>query len=457
MEDPTVTRLRDRLLACQPDLAKWSQYYEGQQTLSYMAAELIREMEGRIRPVIVNWPRLVVDSLEERLDVEGFRINQEVQSRLWDFWQANSLDEASQQAHVDALVGRRAYVIVGAGDGDMPLITVESATQVYAARDPRTRQVTAAIKRWPDDDNDSVEHLTLYLPNETVWLSSDNQGRGWSETGRDRHNLGVVPVVPLVNRGRLLDPDGVSELADVVPLSDAACKIATDMMISAEFHAMPRRMVVGMSEDDQVDQDGRPLSKWAQVAGRVWTLDQAPDEVSVTQFAEADLSNFHNTLNTLARMVASMSGLPPHFLGYSDANPTSADAIRSAETRLVKRAERRQRAFGGAWEQVMRLALLVADGGLPDGIDSLETVWRDASTPTVAQKADAVLKLRGGGGNPPVISLRQAREDLGYSQEQITAMESDDARAVDRVLAGDFTSLLGPKPQPVTGGPDAGS
>jgi hypothetical protein len=160
------------------------------------------------------------------------------------------------------------------------------------------------------------------------------------------------------------------------------------------------------------------------------------------QFPEADLRNFHETLNSLAKMVAAMSGLPPHFFAYSDANPASADAIRSAETRLVKRAERRQRAFGGAWEQVMRLALLIADGSLPEGATSLETVWRDASTPTIAQKADAVAKLRAAN----LISLRQAREDLGYTAEQIALMEADDTRAVDRVLMGDFTSLLGPKP-----------
>ncbi len=430
MADDTVlaAQLRDRLIRAQPALEKWSRYYEGRQGLSYLAPELIREMEGRIQPVVVNWPRLVVDSLEERLDVEGFRINQKVESRLWDFWQVNGLDEASQQAHVDALAISRAYVIVGSGDepGDAPVITVESAQQVYAMRDPRTRRVTAAIKCWTDDDDN--EFLTLYLPDRTVYLVTEYNGRVTRE----------------------YDTDGVSELADVVPLSDAACKIATDMMISAEFHAMPRRVVVGMGEDDQFDQDGRPLSKWAQIAGRIWTIDALPSEVNVTQFAEANLSNFHQTLNTLARMVASMSGLPPHFLGYSDANPTSADAIRSAETRLVKRAERRQRAFGGAWEQVMRLALLIADGSLPDGIDSLETVWRDASTPTTAQKADAVVKLRQ--GDRPIISLRQAREDLGYTTEQIAVMEADDARAVDRVLGGDFESLLGPKPTPVADG-----
>lgn len=451
MEDAgaLTVRLRERLLRGLPDLNRWSRYYEGDQGLTYVAPELLREMAGRINPVIVNWPRLIVDSLEERLDVEGFRINQQVQSRLWEIWQANGLDEQSQQAHVEALVSRRAYVIVGASDepDGAPVITVESAQQVWAERDPRTRAITAAIKRWTDDADN--EFVTLYTPSYTSWMIGSRGG--WAEYDRDDHGLGVVPVVPLVNRGRILDPDGVSELADVVPLSDAACKIASDMMISAEYHALPRRVVVGMSDEDQFDPEGRPLSRWAQIAGRVWTIDALPSEVSVTQFAEADLSNFHNTLNTLARMVASLSGLPPHFLGYSDQNPTSADAIRSAETRLVKRAERRQRAFGGAWEQVMRLALLFADGTLPDRIDSLETVWRDAATPTVAQKADAVVKLRQAG----LVSLRQARVDLGYTAEEIAVMEADDSRAVDRVLAGDFTSLLGPKPAPAAVTPAA--
>ena len=61
-----------------------------------------------------------------------------------------------------------------------------------------------------------------------------------------------------------------------------------------------------------------------------------------------------------------------------------------------------------------------------------------------------MVKLRQ--GDRPIISLRQAREDLGYTTEQIAVMEADDARAVDRVLGGDFESLLGPKPTPVADG-----
>lgn len=459
MEQQTAEALRTTLVKAQPDLAKWSNYYQGKQPLAYLAKELERELEGRIRSVIVNWPRLVVDSLEERLDVEGFRLGGDIDQRIWDIWQANDLDEASQQAHTEALTTGRAYVIVGSGGPDgLPLITVESPTQVITAHDPRTRKVSSALKLWRDEFGDT--RASLYLPEKTVWLKAkkssqevdpmsilgwaQDQGKpaiDWQIEAEDHHMLGMVPVVPIVNRAGIIDQTGVSELADISPLSDAASKAATDMMVSAEFHAIPRRWIVGMGEEDMVDTEGRPLSQWDTLAGRIWAVDGMPSEVSMGQFPEADLRNFHETVNSLSRLVAAMAGLPPHFLGYSDKNPASADAIRSAETRLVKRAERRQRAFGSAWEQVMRLALLVADGALPEGASKLETIWRDASTPTVAQRADAVVKLRTAG----IIPLSQARADLGYSQEQIQLMEQEDEKAAARIIGGDALSFMGPQ------------
>jgi hypothetical protein len=448
--DLDLSQWRTLLLAKQrneaPDLMKWSRYYEGTQALSYMDPELVRELNGRIRPVILNWPRLVVDSLEERLDVEGFRFggSDEGDTRLWEWWQANDLDEQSQQAHTDALVERRSFVIVGAPDspGDAPVITVESAQQVTASFDPRTRTVRAALKAWADPET-GASYATLYLPDSTTHYMLDDStssAAAWEIIETDEHNLGMVPVVPIVNRPRTLTPEGVSELADVVPLSDAACKVATDMMVSAEFHAMPRRWVVGMGPDDFKDQNGRELTKWERIAGRVWATENP--EAKLGQFPEADLRNFHLTINSLAALVSSMAGLPPDFLGLTTENPPSAEARRAGVERLVKRAERRQRSFGGSWERVMRLAMLIADGDVPAEARSLETVWRDASTPTVAQKADAAVKLHAAG----ISSTRQAREDVGYSVTQIKRMEADDASAADRILGGDLSSFVGPKP-----------
>lgn len=428
------------------DLAKWSAYYEGKQPLSYMDPELVREMGHRIRPVILNWPRLVVDSLEERLDVEGFRLSGQAKadSRLWEWWQANDLDEQSQQAHADALIEGRSFVIIGSPDSgsEPPVITVESAQQVTASFDPRTRTVRAALKAWRDDTADA-NYATLYLPSGTHYFSH-GAGSAWEEYDRDEHNMGVVPVVPIVNRARTLMPEGVSELADVVPLSDAACKVATDMMVAAEFHAMPRRWVVGMTAQDFTDEQGRPQSEWSRIAGRVWASGQLPSEVEVGQFEESDLANFHNTINALASLVSSVAALAPDFMGLKTDNPASAEARRAGLERLIKRAERRQRSFGGSWERVMRIASRVVDGTDDAALSRLESIWRDAANPTVGQAADAAVKLHAEG----IVPTRQTREDLGYTQEQITLMEAEDAKSVDRILSGDLSSLVGPKPVP---------
>ncbi|MEV4246974.1 phage portal protein [Streptosporangium canum] len=448
-----------------PDLRKWDAYYEGEQPLSYMAPELIQELDERVRQVVIEWPRLVVDSVEERLDVEGFRYGKQADAdaELWRIWQANDMDEQSQQGHLDALVMSRSYAIVGANEDDTttPIITVESALNVYAERDPRTRNVRAAVKRWTEEDEEGkVEHAALYLPDANVWwVKVKGEWVEDADFPRDDHELGEVLVEPIVNRPRTKRPGGVSELKPIVPLSDAACKMATDMMVSGEFHAVPRRYAIGVGEEDFQDEQGRPVSALKRIIGRIWAIPKhkSDDGVEVGQFPEANLSNFHETLKLLAMLVASLAGLPSRFLGHATDNPASADAIRSDESRLVKRSERKQRSFGGSWERVQRLVLLVRDGKVPAEAKSLETLWRDASTPTIAQKADAAVKLH----TAKIVPLRQTREDLGYTQVQIGRMEEEDDKvaksAFERVMAGDLAALTGlkppreqPAPEPVT-------
>ena len=440
-----------------PGLKQLNAYYEGKQPLSYMAPELQAELQDTVRQVVINWPRLVVDSVEERLDVEGFRFPKEAgaDEELWRIWQANDMDEQSQQGHLDALVMGRAYVVIGSREDDpkTPLVTVESPLDMYAEFDPRTREVRAAVKRWCEESEDGkADHATLYLPNVTSWWVKE-KGE-WVEDPdheRDTHDIGEVMVEVLANRPRLKCPNGVSELADVIPLSDAACKIATDMMVSAEYHATPRRVAFGFGEEDFVDANGRRVSAFSRIIGRMWATEKnrKEDGADVIQFNEASLSNFHETIKQLATLVASLSGMPPHFLGYASENPASADGIRSAETRLVKRSERKQRGDGGTWERTMRKVMRVRDGVWNPLARSLETIWRDASTPTVAQKADAAVKLY----TAKIVPLRQTREDMGYSQAQIERMEEQDEAAAQsamaRILAGDLSALeAGPKPDP---------
>jgi hypothetical protein len=432
-----------------PALRRLDSFYEGSQPLSYMAPELQAELEETVRQVVINWPRLVVDSLEERLDVEGFRFPDEPDAdrELWRIWQANDMDEQSQQGHLDALVMGRAYVVIGTREGDetTPLVTVESPLDMFAEFDPRTREVRAAMKRWSDDGDDGkVEHAALYLPNATSWWVK--QKGEWVEDAdyeRDDHGIGEVMVEVLANRRRLKRLNGASELADIIPISDAACKIATDMMVSAEYHATPRRVAFGFGEEDFQDEQGRKVSAFSRIIGRMWATEKnrKDDGADVVQFTEASLSNFHETIKLLATLVAGMGAIPPHFLGHATENPASADGIRSSETRLVKRGERRQRGNGGTWERVNRKVMRLKDGAWNPKARSLETIWRDASTPTIAQSADAAVKKY----TAKIVPLRQTREDLRYSQAQIERMEQQDREAAEdamqRILAGDLASL----------------
>ncbi|MFE1358848.1 phage portal protein [Streptomyces harbinensis] len=444
-----LTRQHDLEL---PELRALNRLYEGAPDMAYLHPELLAEIGDQLQQVVINWPRLVADSIEERLDVEGFRRpdTDEADEELWRIWQANGMDEQSQMAHVDLLVMKRSYLIVGTGeDESTPLVTAESPLQAHADFDPATRKVRAGIKRWNDTDplTGAIRDqcASLYVPGATVYYEVTGAGT-WREVGRDDHGVEAPLMVVLPNRGRLLMPGGVSELADVIPIAHAANKIATDMMVSAEYHAIPRRVAFGFDEKDFVGPDGKPVSKWSRIAGRIWATARrrgGEDGADVIQFPEAQLANFHTTIELLARLTSALSALPPNYLGLAADDAASADAIRSREARLVKRCERKQRPLSGGYERMSQLVMRIRDGSWDPALQQLETLWRDPSTPTVAQTADAVVKKVQAG----IIPVEQAREDLGYTAGQRARMRLMDDGALDRLLR-DQAAGYGPKELP---------
>jgi len=440
-ERETLGRLELQLLRTQRRNRKLDAYYNGEQRLEQLGLAVPPELERFL--TIVAWPGTYADAVEERIDLEGFRLpgTTEADDELWRIWQANGLDEESQLAHLDALVLGRSFIVVGAGDdtpdapsaedgdGDrdpaIPLVTVESANEVNVELDPRTRRVVAAAKSYQDG---TVRRATLYLPDVTVWLERRNAR--WVELDRDEHELGVVPVVPIVNRPRLSRREGRSQFERVIGLTDAAARALTNAQLATEIMAIPQRYVLGASKGDFVDADGNQLTAWESYFGAIWAL--ANKDAKVGAFSAADLSNFSNIVNHYAALVSGVTGLPMRFLGQSTTNPPSAEGIRADESRLIKTCERFHRGTGGSWEMAMRIVRRILDGKWNPELTQLETLWRDPATPTRAQQADAAVKLVGAG----ILPVEAAWEDMGYSAPRRTKLKAlrDAERAADPVL-----------------------
>lgn len=174
--------------------------------------------------------------------------------------------------------------------------------------------------------------------------------------------------------------------------------------------------MLGASAGDFVDEDGKVLPVWEAYFGAVWALENP--EAKVEQFSAAQLSNFETIVNHYAGHVSATTGLPFRFFGLNSANPPSADGIRADESRLIKRAERRQRAWGGSWERVARLIRRFQTGDWDPSLLELESIWRDPATPTKAQTADAVVKKVQAG----ILPIEAAWEELGYSQTRISTL-----------------------------------
>lgn len=389
-----LRRLRYR----QQHAGNWA-YYQGRQPLNYIA-RILREQQDRFPPLIINWPGLVLDALEERLTIEGFQLgdSDSVDDDIAGMWQSNGLDAASSEAHICSLVTREAYLMVGPGPGLYPRFTVEYPEQVAVETDPRTRRVMAALQTWRSDENLPTEDMgELMLPGKSyVFELGDmtSQSLGWRQVDQNDQTSPLVPVVPMLNRPHR--GYGRTELHDIKSPADACNQIATNMMAGIEHHSLPRRWAVGARESDFVDpRTKKPLPAWAIATGPVWaiTAEDAEDNqyTRLGQFSASDMSNFHNSIKLLASIAGTLYGLPAHYMAYTTDNPVSAEAILYSEARLVKRAERRQVTFGEPWEQGVRIGLDIM-GRDPSSAIRLETIWRDASTPTVASKVQAAVQ-----------------------------------------------------------------
>lgn len=406
-------------------------YYEAQER--DLAIGIATPPQLRDLLSLVGLPRIYVNSIADRLIVEGFRIGDESEADedIWAWWRANALDTGLHAAFIDALVYGRSYITIAApGEQDaenplmipdVPIIRVESPLALFAHKDPRTNEVDWAVRVVKDEDG-SVVAATMYYPDRTEIFMAE-EGEDLKSVETIRHGLGVVPVVDITHRASLIDSYGSSAItSEIRSITDAMSRMMMNMQVTSELMATPQRMLFGTTIDE-INPDGR---SGLELYTASYLTVEDPNAKAI-QLPAAELRNFTEAIQHMMRMAAAYTGLPPQYLSFTSDNPASAEAIRSAETRLVRTCESIGSMFGDALERTVRIALLVMGTKLTLDHFRMETVWRDPATPTYQAKADATTKAYNSGNG--IIPLEQARIDMGYTPEQRRQMREWDKEA----------------------------
>lgn len=189
MSSDLLVELLTALDGPQNRYSELDRYASGRQQLAYLspAARIALPALNRI---VSNIPGLAVTSLAERLRVTGFK-----GADIWDAWLSNDLDQTSAILHREALTLGDSFAICWARADGSPLVTVESARQVAVIKDPATREITGAVKRWTTK---ATTEAMVYLPDRIEhWRAATTAA---AMTALDLvetldNPLGVVPVV----------------------------------------------------------------------------------------------------------------------------------------------------------------------------------------------------------------------------------------------------------------------
>ena len=409
----TINRLREQWESSGQGDELNLRYYLGRQRVEQLGMAIPSSMRKFL--VVTNWPRVVVDTLRSRqrlrsLSLVGEDTPNEDLARVR---QATNLDAHLAMFLRDTKVFGRGFLSCGSNEANprSPIIRAESPRQVAAEVDVRTEVMTAAARFYGSDpkSGQNPTNVTLYLPDVTVWVGRDSVTGKWSEIDRDEHRLGRVPMVMHLNRRMSGTWFGESEMTDIIPLADAAARSLTNMQFAQEAHGIPRMFMTGVAQGDFVGTDGKPIPKFEAYFNAIHTLTNPTAKVG--QLDAADLKNFETAMQTYGSQASIVTGFPSRYFGHFTSNPPNEASMKADEAQLVSKAEDDNGQVGVTLGWLGELAWKFMTGSWLED-NAVVADWFDASTPTVAQREDALTKRRGVG----VLSREGYWDELGWSE-----------------------------------------
>lgn len=366
-------------------------HWDGEPPAAFLSAKSREALQGRLRTLSINIPRLVVNSKVDRLAIAGLvNVDGEPAEQLWRDWQHADMSTESEMVHTDYYLYGSSYVLVWPGADGRPRPLAGNPFSMAADVDPSTGEVERAIRRWSFGGR---THAVVYTPDKAVrWTSKSpnmtTAAGGWEHSKTIDNPFGVVPVEPFMRRLSSDDLDGSSAVWDILDLTEALIKVLSDALVTSEHYARPRRWATGLEIEE--DEDGNIIDPF----GDSRFLQSESPDTEFGQFAAVQLDGYTDLTATITQQIGSLTGLPPHYLGLHGDQPASADGTRAAEAQLASAAYSDHRVLGRSWARVAQLMAAVRNAGVDPTARDYRAEWSSPEIRTPAQAADAAGKER---------------------------------------------------------------
>ena len=411
----TARDLEEKLLGYSMANELAGAFYDEEYSVQMLDLGMPKEA-SRLR-LVMGWARTVVDVLAERLEPLAWAHPDIDRDDAAELWEDSGAASAIPQAIIDHLVYGMGFLSATAGDvaaGEpRVLVRAHSATSTTADVCPRTGYVRSALTLHDE------KTATLWLPTAIVEMHRSAKEKTWEVRHVAENRLGAVPMVAIPNAPRAGRPGGRSEITPAIRSALAsATRALIAMDVNREFFAIPHRYLIGLSGNLK-NPDGSLLETWKLAARAMLKIPYPEDggDIQVGEFSQVRAGPFLEQMEGLAKITASEAAVPSMYLGVETANPTSADAARMAESRLVRRSRARITAMSPMLNRLGLFALAIDGGTALADTPRPTTAFADPATAAFSADADAWAKLDGAGlfvtGNP-VIWRR-----MGFTEAEI--------------------------------------
>ena len=381
-----LDRMRHNAHVERQRLDLFERYHRGHHDWPYQPSTATVEFKTLAERAITNLLPLVVDTLVERLYVDGYRpeVQDDANSRAWDWWQANGLDSRQKQLYETVAINGYGFVLVLPGD-PVPWMRPASARSWHAEYvEPDDDWPTRAVRM------DAGGKTARLLDADALYVM-ERSGNRWDVSEVWEHGLGVCPLVRFRCRWDLDHDHPIGEVEPLLRIQDRLNQTVFDLLVAQTYASVPQKYITGL-----VEQDDQSIAH--ALAKRVWTFDEPGTEVG--QLGEANLNNIVQAISNTLRVYGLVSKTPPHYLLGEIVN-LSAEALTAADTSLSKKVEDRQTVIGESWEQALRLAGVAAGDEEAAGDHASQVVWRDTDPRALSSTVDALSKMVEGLQVPP--------------------------------------------------------